>query len=80
MVGYRSGRALPECDPPHLVGLLDLLVRGEAPDINRVLAGDSVDELSMRRDRLDGADRQELIADARYSLEKMIEIVESSTE
>ncbi|QDU84736.1 Quinolinate synthase A [Planctomycetes bacterium Pla163] len=67
-------------DPPHLVGLLDLLVRGEAPDINRVLAGDSVDELSMRRDRLDGAERKDLIADARYSLEKMIEIVESSTD
>jgi len=64
-------------DPPHLVGLLDLLVRGEAPEINRVLAGDAVDEVTMRRDRFDEADRAELIRDARASLEKMIEIVEA---
>jgi len=65
-------------DPPHLVGLLDLLVRGEAPDINRVLAGDAVDEVTMRRDRFDDAERAEMIDEARASLETMIEIVESA--
>jgi quinolinate synthase len=31
-------------DPPHLVAILDLLRKGEAPDLNRVLAGDMVAE------------------------------------
>lgn len=65
-------------DPPHLAGMLDLLRRGEAPDINRVLSGDAVDEQSMSRDRLDGPERTELIAQARLSLERMIEITESA--
>lgn len=65
-------------DPPHLAGMLDLLRKGEAPDINRVLPGDSIDELSMRRDRLDEAERTELVGQARASLERMIEIVESA--
>ena len=65
-------------DPPHLVGMLDLLRKGEAPDINRVLSGDAVDEQSMSRDRLDDAERGELIAQARLSLERMIEITESA--
>jgi len=38
-------------DPPHLVALLDLLRRGKAPDLNRVLAGDVVDEISGARAR-----------------------------
>ena len=41
-------------DPPHLAGMLDLLRRGEAPEINRVLPGDVVDEASGVRERLDG--------------------------
>ncbi|MCP3916980.1 MAG: quinolinate synthase NadA [bacterium] len=66
-------------DPPHLAGMLDLLRRGEAPDLNRVLAGDSVDELSGARDRLDGAERAELIGHAKLSLERMIEITERAS-
>lgn len=65
-------------DPPHLAGMLDLLRKGEAPEINRVLAGDSVDEVTMRRDRLDATEREELIQDARASMERMIAIVESA--
>jgi quinolinate synthase len=62
-------------DPPHLAGILDLLRKGEAPEINKVLAGDSVDEITMRRERLDGEERKELVAHARLSMERMIEIV-----
>lgn len=63
-------------DPPHLAGLLDLLRRGEAPESHRVLAGDSVDEISGERERLSPAERARLIADARLALERMIEITE----
>jgi quinolinate synthase len=63
-------------DPPHLAGLLDLLRRGRAPEINRVLPGDVVDERSMARDRLGAHEREELVADARRALERMIAIVE----
>ena len=66
-------------DPPHLAGMLDLLRRGEAPDLNRVLAGDTIDEHTAQRDRLTDDDRVILIRDAKKSLEKMIEITESST-
>jgi quinolinate synthase len=64
-------------DPPHLAGILDLLRRGEAPDLNRVLPGDSVDEASGRRDRLSTEERAELLGHARASLERMIEITEN---
>jgi len=64
-------------DPPHLAGMLDLLRRGEAPDANRVLAGDSVDELTGERERLDPAERSELVHHARIALERMIEVTES---
>jgi len=64
-------------DPPHLAGMLDLLRRGEAPDINRVLAGDVVNEQTLQRDRLDEDERAELIREARLSMERMIEIVEA---
>jgi quinolinate synthase len=66
-------------DPPHLAGMLDLLRRGKAPDINRVLAGDMVDERTARRDRLTPEDRKLLVADARLSLERMIDITEAAT-
>ncbi|MCH2221573.1 MAG: hypothetical protein MK097_14805 [Dechloromonas sp.] len=56
--------------------MLDLLRKGEAPDANRVLAGDSVHEVSGARDRLTEAQRAELVAQARASLERMIEITE----
>jgi quinolinate synthase len=65
-------------DPPHLVGLVDLLRLGKAPSINRVLAGDAVDEHTMRRDRLNDAERAQLVRDARASLERMIAIVEAA--
>jgi quinolinate synthase len=39
-------------DPPHLAGMLDLLRRGRAPEINRVLAGDVMNERTLGRDRL----------------------------
>lgn len=67
-------------DPPHLAGMLDLLRRGEAPDINRVLAGDMVDERTMRRDRMTPEERAELVRDARAAMERMITVVESSEE
>ena len=63
-------------DPPHLAGMLDLLRKGEAPDINRVLAGDTINETTMRRERLAPSDRAELIEQAKRSLEQMIEIVD----
>ena len=63
-------------DPPHLVALLDLLARGRAPDLNRVLAGDRVDEISGFRERLTDSERARMTADARRALERMIEITE----
>jgi quinolinate synthase len=63
-------------DPPHLAGTLDLLRRGEAPEINRVLAGDVMNERTLGRDRLSEAERAELVRDARTALERMIAVVE----
>ena len=65
-------------DPPHLAGMLDLLRKGEAPDLCRVLAGDSVDERTGRRDRLGAGEREELTGLARAALERMIEVTESA--
>ncbi len=65
-------------DPPHLAGMLDLLRKGTPPDINRVLAGDAMNELTAERDRLGDAERKELVRDARLALERMIEIVEGA--
>ena len=64
-------------DPPHLAGMLDLLRKGEAPDMNRVLPGDAVNERTGERDRLSAQEREELVAHARASLERMIEITEA---
>jgi quinolinate synthase len=63
-------------DPPHLAGMLDLLRKDKAPDINRVFAGDNIDETTMRRDRLAPTEREELVQQAKCSLEQMITIVE----
>lgn len=63
-------------DPPHLAGMLDLLRKGEAPDANRVLAGDSVNEISGARDRLTDAERDDLKREARTALENMIAVTE----
>jgi len=63
-------------DPPHLAGMLDLLVKGTPPSLNRVLAGDSIHERTGARDRLDEVERRELIAEARTAMENMITVVE----
>jgi len=65
-------------DPPHLAGILDLLRRGCAPDANRVLAGDAVDESTGRRERLDDRERAEMTGEARLALQRMIRVVEGS--
>lgn len=39
-------------NPPRLAGWLDLLRKGEALEISRVLAGDMVDDITMDRARL----------------------------
>jgi len=64
-------------DPPHLVALLDLLRQGKAPDLNRVLAGDVVDEVTGARERLDASGRARVAREARRALERMIEITEA---
>jgi quinolinate synthase len=64
-------------DPPHLVALLDLLRQGKAPDLNRVLPGDVVDEVSGARERLDSPGQARVAREARRALERMIEITES---
>jgi quinolinate synthase len=65
-------------DPPHLVALLDLLRKGKAPDLNRVLAGDVVDEVTGARERLDASGQARVAREARQALERMIEITEAS--
>jgi quinolinate synthase len=59
--------------------MLDLLRRGEAPDLNRVLAGDTVDETTAKRDRLTGGERITMVKDAKLALERMISITEGGT-
>ena len=66
-------------DPPHLAGMLDLLRKGEGPDLNRVLAGDTVDEQTGKRERLNVNERTIMISDAKKALEQMIEITEAAT-
>jgi quinolinate synthase len=61
-------------DPPHLVAILDLLRRGSPPDLNRVLPGDRVNELTGRRDRLSPQERDTLTGEARRALETMIAV------
>ena len=58
--------------------MLDLLRQGRAPELNRVLPGDSVDEVSGFRERLDAQKRARIAADARRALERMIEITEAA--
>jgi len=65
-------------DPPHLAGMLDLLRLDRAPEINRVLPGDVVDEITMLRDRMSPEEQADLVTDARLSMERMISIVESA--
>jgi quinolinate synthase len=65
-------------DPPHLVAILDLLRKGEAPQLNHVLSGDTVDGDTGWRERLDPASREQIARDARKALEKMIELTEAA--
>ena len=65
-------------DPPHLAATLDLLRRGELPELNRVLSGDAVDERTGRRERLDLASRKQIAQEARKSLEQMIRLTEQA--
>jgi len=65
-------------DPPHLVAMVDLLRKGQAPEVNRVLPGDMVDEISGSRERLDPGSRAELTRNARLALERMIDITEAA--
>ncbi len=65
-------------DPPHLVALLDLLRQGRAPELNRVLPGDVVDEESGWRERLDGQSQADIARYARVALEQMITLTEAA--
>ncbi len=64
-------------DPPHLVAMIDLLRKDAPPDLNRVLAGDIVDEATARRERLSAEQRARIAADARRALDRMIELTEN---
>ena len=64
-------------DPPHLVAILDLLRKGTPPVLNRVLAGDAVDERTGWRERLDAQGQAAIARDARRALEQMIAVVEA---
>lgn len=64
-------------DPPHLVGLLDLLRQGKNCDYNLVKPGDIVDEFSGKRTRLSDEKQHWLQTNAKKALEKMIEITEA---
>ncbi len=64
-------------DPPHLVATLDLLRRGDPPPLNRVLAGDAVDEVTGSRERLAPQERERLAAEARLALRQMITLTEA---
>jgi len=65
-------------DPPHLAALLDLLRKGRAPDLNRVLPGDVVSETTGSRERLSERERESLVRDARRSLERMIAVTRNA--
>ncbi len=65
-------------DPPHLVAMVDLLLKGRAPDANHVEAGDVVDELTGARERLAPDERATVVAHARRALERMVEITQTS--
>ena len=58
--------------------MLDLLAKGRPPDLNHVLPGDMVDESTGRRERLEPAERERLVREARAALERMIEITRAA--
>lgn len=76
--GFGCGCAtMSRNDPPHLAGMLDLLRKGKAPDINEVKPGDIIDETSGIRLRLDEKGQQWIVNNAKKALENMIRITES---
>jgi hypothetical protein len=56
--------------------MLDLLRKGNAPDLNRVLPGDIVDSRTGWRERLDLESQRVLVQEARAGLERMITLTE----
>lgn len=65
-------------DPPHLVAMLDLLAKGNAPELNRVVAGDAVEEDTGWRERLDLESQKGVAVQARRALERMIQLTEDA--
>ena len=64
-------------DPPHLVALLDLLRQGKELTYNEVKPGDVVNEFTGQRQRLDSAEQEALVNNARRAMENMVRITES---
>lgn len=76
--GYGCGCAtMSRNDPPHLVGLVDLLRQGKTMDYNLIRAGDVVSEFTGIRQRLTTQDQNWVIKHAKKALENMIHITES---
>ena len=65
-------------DPPHLVAMVDLLLQGRPPELNRVEVGDVVDEISGFRERLEPDEQEEVRGAARQALERMVQITEAA--
>jgi quinolinate synthase len=65
-------------DPPHLIALLDLLRQGKTMAYNEVKAGDVVNEFSGSRNRLQTADQNWVIDNAKKALQMMIDITEDT--
>ena len=64
-------------DPPHLIGLVDLLRQGKTMDYNEIRAGDVVSEFTGIRQRLQVQDQNWVITNAKIALQNMIRITES---
>ncbi len=64
-------------DPPHLVGLIDLIGKDILPDFNQVMPGDIVNETTGHRTRLEAEGQQWIRDNARIALENMIRITSS---
>ncbi len=64
-------------DPPHLIGLVDLLRQGKTMDYNEIRAGDVVSEFTGIRQRLQVQDQNWVIENAKIALQNMIRITES---
>lgn len=65
-------------DPPHLIGLVDLLRQGKTMDYNEIRAGDVVSEFTGIRQRLQLQDQNWVIENAKIALQNMITITEST--